>query len=78
MYEPAGEFQERRRAVDLSFVNQGIGFTVYDEDEGVERIFPFDLTAPRPSARPPSPRQSTASAPTRPASPTSTPTPTRC
>ena len=37
------EFEERRRAVELSFVNQGIGFTVYGEEEGIERIFPFDL-----------------------------------
>ena len=26
-----------------SFLNEGIGFTVYGKDEGVERIFPFDL-----------------------------------
>ena len=37
------EFEERRRAVDSSFLNQGIGFTVYGEEEGLERIFPFDL-----------------------------------
>ena len=37
------EFEERRRAVDASFLNQGIGFTVYGEEEGLERIFPFDL-----------------------------------
>jgi uncharacterized circularly permuted ATP-grasp superfamily protein len=37
------EFEERRRGVDLSFLNQGIGFTVYGQDEGLERIFPFDL-----------------------------------
>jgi uncharacterized circularly permuted ATP-grasp superfamily protein len=37
------EFEERRRAVELSFVNQGIGFTVYGQEEGNERIFPFDL-----------------------------------
>ena len=37
------EFDERRRAVELSFVNQGIGFTVYGQEEGIERIFPFDL-----------------------------------
>src|SRR5687768_9146296 len=37
------EFEERRRAVELSFVNQGIGFTVYGQEEGIERIFPFDL-----------------------------------
>ncbi len=37
------EFEERRHAVELSFVNQGIGFTVYGREEGIERIFPFDL-----------------------------------
>ena len=37
------EFEERRHAVELSFVNQGIGFTVYGQEEGIERIFPFDL-----------------------------------
>ena len=39
----AAEFEERRHAVELSFVNQGIGFTVYGQEEGIERIFPFDL-----------------------------------
>lgn len=34
---------ERRRAADLAFLYQGITFTVYGEEEGVERIFPFDL-----------------------------------
>jgi uncharacterized circularly permuted ATP-grasp superfamily protein len=37
------EFEERRRAVDVSFLNAGIGFTVYGQEEGLERIFPFDL-----------------------------------
>ena len=37
------EFEARRHAVDASFLNQGIGFTVYGEEEGLERIFPFDL-----------------------------------
>lgn len=37
------EFNERRAAVNASFRNEGIGFTVYGNDEGVERIFPFDL-----------------------------------
>jgi uncharacterized circularly permuted ATP-grasp superfamily protein len=37
------EFVERRHRVDLAFLNQGIGFTVYGQEEGVERIFPFDL-----------------------------------
>jgi uncharacterized circularly permuted ATP-grasp superfamily protein len=37
------EFEERRHRVDVSFLNQGIGFTVYGQEEGLERIFPFDL-----------------------------------
>src|SRR5262245_53928858 len=36
-------FDERRRAADASFLYQGITFTVYTEDEGIERVFPFDL-----------------------------------
>jgi uncharacterized circularly permuted ATP-grasp superfamily protein len=34
--------QSRRRMADLSFRNQGITFTVYNDESGVERIFPFD------------------------------------
>jgi hypothetical protein len=37
------EFEERRRAVDASFLHQGIGFTVYDAEDALERIFPVDL-----------------------------------
>ena len=33
----------RARAADISFLYQGITFTVYHESEGIERIFPFDL-----------------------------------
>ena len=36
-------FDERRRAADASFLYQGVTFTVYAEEEGVERVFPFDL-----------------------------------
>ncbi len=36
-------FEERRRAADISFLYQGITFTVYGQQEGIERIFPFDL-----------------------------------
>jgi uncharacterized circularly permuted ATP-grasp superfamily protein len=36
-------FDERRRAADISFLYQGITFTVYGQQEGIERIFPFDL-----------------------------------
>ena len=39
----AGEFEERRRLADLSFLLQGITFTVYSDGRGTERLFPFDL-----------------------------------
>jgi uncharacterized circularly permuted ATP-grasp superfamily protein len=32
-----------QKAADLSFLNQGITFTVYGNDGGTERIFPYDL-----------------------------------
>lgn len=35
--------QRRHRMADLSFRNQGITFTVYSDQVGVEKIFPFDL-----------------------------------
>lgn len=37
------EFENKRAAVDTSFFRQGITFTVYGDDAGTERIFPFDL-----------------------------------
>ena len=40
---PPEEFRRRKQAADLSFLNQGITFTVYGRDEGTERIFPYDL-----------------------------------
>ncbi len=36
-------YQQKHQAVDLSFLSQGITFTVYDDEEGTEKIFPFDL-----------------------------------
>jgi len=39
----AETFAERRRVADAAFLYQGITFTVYGEDQGIERIFPFDL-----------------------------------
>jgi uncharacterized circularly permuted ATP-grasp superfamily protein len=36
------EFQRRRALIDLMFRNQGITFTVYGDDKGTERAFPFD------------------------------------
>ena len=39
----AENYEQKRQAVDLSFLRQGITFTVYGEAEGTEKIFPFDL-----------------------------------
>ena len=44
------QFEERRQLADLSFLLQGITFTVYSDGRGTERLFPFDL-APRILAR---------------------------
>jgi uncharacterized circularly permuted ATP-grasp superfamily protein len=38
-----GQFEERRQHADLSFLLQGITFTVYSDGRGTERLFPFDL-----------------------------------
>ena len=40
---PAEEIRRRKHSADISFLNQGITFTVYGDDEGAERIFPYDL-----------------------------------
>ncbi|HMF54512.1 MAG TPA: circularly permuted type 2 ATP-grasp protein, partial [Edaphobacter sp.] len=40
---PPDELQRRKQAADLSFLNQGITFTVYGRQEGTEKIFPYDL-----------------------------------
>ena len=37
------ELQRRRQMADLLFLNQGVTFTVYEDQRGTERIFPFDL-----------------------------------
>ncbi len=39
----ADEWDSRRKAVDALFLRQGITFNVYGDNEGTERIFPFDL-----------------------------------
>ena len=39
----APDLQERQRYANLTFLNQGITFTVYGDNEGTERIFPYDL-----------------------------------
>jgi uncharacterized circularly permuted ATP-grasp superfamily protein len=40
---PASEFRRRQQISDMSFLHQGITFTVYGRTEGTERIFPNDL-----------------------------------
>ena len=37
------DFAEKHRVADASFLYQGITFTVYGQESGIERIFPFDL-----------------------------------
>jgi uncharacterized circularly permuted ATP-grasp superfamily protein len=37
------QYDERRKLADLSFLVQGITFTVYSDGAGTERLFPFDL-----------------------------------
>src|SRR5580700_6044267 len=40
---PLAEMRRRKQAADISFLHQGITFTVYGREEGTERIFPHDL-----------------------------------
>jgi len=40
---PKEELQRRKQSADVSFLMQGITFTVYGQEEGTERIFPYDL-----------------------------------
>ena len=37
------EIVRREKLQEMSLVNQGITFTVYGKEEGVERVFPFDF-----------------------------------
>ncbi len=37
------EFDRKRQLADTSFLTQGVTFTVYSDNKGTERIFPFDL-----------------------------------
>jgi uncharacterized circularly permuted ATP-grasp superfamily protein len=37
------EYKRKQTAVDLAFMRGGVTFTVYSDDQGTERIFPFDL-----------------------------------
>ena len=37
------ELQERQQIADQTFLRRGVTFTVYSDDRGTEKIFPFDL-----------------------------------
>jgi len=37
------ELQERQQLADQTFLRRGVTFTVYSDDRGTEKIFPFDL-----------------------------------
>lgn len=39
---PAEEFRRRKTMTDLFMRQDGVGFTVYQNDEGIERIWPMD------------------------------------
>ncbi|HLV68844.1 MAG TPA: circularly permuted type 2 ATP-grasp protein [Polyangiaceae bacterium] len=36
------EIEQRRKLVELLLRNQGVTFTVYSDDAGIEKVFPFD------------------------------------
>ncbi|MEM6822342.1 MAG: circularly permuted type 2 ATP-grasp protein [Verrucomicrobiota bacterium] len=38
-----GDIQRRQQAAELALLNMGITFTVYGDESGTERIFPFDI-----------------------------------
>ena len=40
---PAETLYQRQQAANTAFLNEGITFTVYGDDEGTERIWPYDL-----------------------------------
>src|ERR1700686_1192861 len=40
---PPEELRKSQQAADLSFLHQGITFTVYGNEQGTERVFPNDL-----------------------------------
>lgn len=40
---PPGELLERQKAIDRALFRMGITFTVYGDESGTEKIFPFDL-----------------------------------
>jgi uncharacterized circularly permuted ATP-grasp superfamily protein len=42
----AEEFRRRKVMTDLSMLQDGVGFTVYRQEEGIERVWPMDPVPP--------------------------------
>jgi len=40
---PPAELRRRQQDADSAFLHQGVTFTVYGDEQGTERIFPYDL-----------------------------------
>ncbi len=40
---PSADLRQRQQDADSAFLHQGVTFTVYGDDQGTERIFPYDL-----------------------------------
>ena len=40
---PIADMDQKNKQAGELFMNQGITFTVYSDNEGIERIFPFDI-----------------------------------
>ena len=40
---PDGELRNTRQAIDRALLRMGITFTVYGDEHGTEKIFPFDM-----------------------------------
>ena len=43
LMESMAELMDRQRTADQTFINRGVTFTVYSDNAGTEKIFPFDL-----------------------------------
>src|SRR5215212_2173568 len=39
----AADLRQRQQNADSAFLHQGVTFTVYGDEQGTERIFPYDL-----------------------------------
>ena len=48
---PQEEIERCKKAADLSFLTQGITFTVYGDEQGTERIIPYRSAAAHHHAR---------------------------